>query len=113
MNKKVGIWQTAIERGNVIERFDFDNKKKLLPIITIYPHYPKSAVDTKLQGTVIVSFQTHEDCSISNISITKSLSTDCDSAAIEAMNIFSGLFKKYGVECQEKTLTHEYNFTFN
>jgi TonB family protein len=112
-DKKVGIWLTSMERGQVIERFDFDTKKKLSPTITINAHYPESAVSAKLQGTVIVSFQTHQDCTISNISITKSLSADCDKAAIEAIKRFGEFYKRYGIDCQEKTETQTYNFTFN
>ena len=109
-DKKVGIWLTAIERGEVFERFDFDNKKKLSPIIIVYPYYPESAVAAELQGTVIVSFQTHEDCTISNITITKSLSSDCDREAIEAIKKYGELYKKYGVDCEEKTESKEIVF---
>ena len=112
-DKKVGIWLTAMERGEVFERFDYDSKKKLSPIIIVYPSYPESAVVAELQGIVIVSFQTHKDCSISNITITKSLSSDCDKAAIDAIKKYGELHNKYGVDCEEKRETKEYNFKFD
>lgn len=109
-DQKVGIWLTSKEKGMVTERFDFDSKKKLPPIFYIYPRYPKSAIEAGLQGTVIASYQTHEDCSISNISITKSLSIDCDKAVVDALNGFGVLLKKYGVDCEAETLTKDFEF---
>ena len=109
-DKKVGIWLTSKEQGKVFERFDYDNNKKLSPIIHINPTYPRSAVESELEGTVTVSFQTHIDCSITDITVTKSLSVDCDRTAIESIKKYEELFKKYGVDCEEKTERQEIKF---
>jgi len=108
--KKVGIWLTSKEQGQVIERFDFDKHKKLQPFIKINVHYPRSARETEVQGTVMVSFLTHEDCSITDIKVTKSLSPDCDKSAIESIHKYGGLYKRYGVDCIEKIETQVIHF---
>lgn len=112
-NKKVGIWMTSKEKGKVFERFDFDNNTKLSPIIHVNTKYPGSALESGIQGTVIISFQTHKDCSISDIEVVKNLSADCDKAAIETMKEVGVLFKKYEFNCEEKTENIEIKFILN
>ena len=112
-DKKAGIWLTSKEKGEVFVRFDYDSNKKLPPIFFMNVKYPRSAFESGLEGTVIVTFQTYTDCSISNITVTKSLSVDCDKAAIESIKEFGELLKNYGVDCEEKTETQEIKFVLN
>jgi outer membrane biosynthesis protein TonB len=64
---KIGIWKTYKEHGKVIERFDHSSNKKLPTLIRVNAEYPKSATEQGLEGVVILSFQTHKDCSVSNV----------------------------------------------
>jgi TonB family protein len=100
-DKKTGIWLTYKEKGVVTEKFDYDNNKKLQPDIKIIAEYPDSARDAGVNGNVTIRFTVHSDCSISEISITKSLTDNCDKAAIIAINRYSELLNKYGQDCQE------------
>lgn len=109
-DKKVGIWLTSKEQGQVFERYDFDNNKKLQPIIKVWAKYPKSAQDIGLQGTAIISYQINKDCSITNIILIKGLSSDCDKTAIEALSKTEALLKKYSQICEDKTDTTEVQF---
>lgn len=112
-DKKIGVWITSREQGQVLERYDFDNDKKLQPIIQIHAVYPKSAQDKEIQGSVTVNYQVNKDCSITNITIVKSLSSDCDKTAIEAIQKMAGLLKKYSQNCEEKPELKEVQFTLN
>lgn len=112
-DKKIGIWVTSREQGQVLERYDFDNDKKLQPLIQIHVVYPKSAQDKEIQGSVAVNYQINKDCSITNITIVKSLSTDCDKTAIEAIQKMGELLKKYSQNCEEKSELKEVKFTLN
>jgi len=107
-DKKVGIWQTA--KNEITERYDYDNNKKLPPYIHVNPTYPQSAKEAGLQGIVTISFQTHKDCSVTDITVLKSLSPDCDKSAIDAIKRKAELLKKFGIDCEEKTETQNINF---
>lgn len=100
-DKKVGIWQTA--KNEITERYDYDNNKKLSPDIHVSASYPQSAKESGLQGTVTISFQTQKDCSVTDITVLKSLSPDCDKSAIDAIKKMGELLKKYGSDCEGKT----------
>jgi TonB family protein len=107
-DKKVGVWLTFKEE--ITERFDYDLNKKLTPIIKIKPDYPKSAIEAELQGKVVVRYKIHNDCSISDIEIIQSLSPDCDQSVIRMIKKLSTLYKKYQIDCEEKTETMDLDF---
>lgn len=109
-DKKIGIWQIVKESGQVIESFNYDNGQKLPPIIQVFVEYPYSAKESLLEGTVVINFKTNKDCSVTDITITKNLSKDCDKSAIQWINRISELRKKYGAICEEKTETREIKF---
>ena len=108
--KKVGIWLTKRENGKVIERYDYDNNIKLQPIIRIDVSYPSIAKEKNIQGIVKLKYHISKDCSIKNVVVTKSLSPECDQAAIEAINKFGELLKKYGDNCENKDEEKEFEF---
>ena len=109
-DNKVGIWITVREKGQVSERFDYDNNKKLPPIIQVNISYPKRAMEAGLQGTVSISYKIHDDCSISDVLVTQSLSADCDEAVINVIKTISRFSMKYGVDCKEKQETYSLEF---
>jgi TonB family protein len=108
--KKVGVWLISKENGQVFERFDFDHNKKLTPLIHVYVHYPSSAREQNIEGIVTISFNTDKNCSVSNITIIKGLSKDCDKAALDAIREVAVLMKKYGEDCEEKVETLDLKF---
>ena len=101
---------TRKENGRVYERFDYDNNVKLQPIIRFNISYPNIAKENGIQGIVKISYQIDSDCSISNIRVIESLSEECDKAAIDAIKEYGELFKKYGVDCENKIEEKEVNF---
>lgn len=112
-DKKIGIWKTSKEHGQVIEFFDFDTNKKLPPAINIEPKFPAYARKMGIQGVVTLKYQFHEDCTISDIQVTKSLSAECDKAAIESIQKYAFLCKKYGAECPETTQVTDVKFVLD
>ena len=48
--------------------------------------YPQTAIEMNIQGRVQLRFVVEKDGQISNISVLKSLSPDCDKAAIKVLN---------------------------
>ena len=112
--KKVGVWIiNCIEDGQVSERFDYDNNKKLEPFILVRLHYPKKSLENGIQGSVTVAYNEHSDCTITDIHIEKSLSEDCDAEAIKAIIKTGEFLKKYGVNCEEKAEHSELKFKLN
>jgi antitoxin component YwqK of YwqJK toxin-antitoxin module len=109
-DKKVGIWLTSIEEGEVTEKFDFDTGKKLAPIINVTIKYPTYAHDNEISGTVSVSYKSNKDCSISDLKVTKSLSSDCDQEVIRVITKLSRLQKKYGETCEDKIVNKDFRF---
>ena len=111
-DKKVGIWATSKEQGQVLERYDFDNNKKLKPFIRVsVTNYPKSAVEHEVQGSVYVKYKINKGCSLSDIEVIKSLSNDCDIVATETVSQLERYLKKYSQNCDEKIDTLEVKFT--
>ena len=97
-DKKVGIWLTISEGGNIIEQFDYDLNKKLPPKLSFQLHYPGKAREDGTEGRVIVSFLVNQDCSITDMKVIKSLSAECDKAALDAMLEYAIVFKRYNDE---------------
>ena len=111
-DKKVGVWITSKEKGQVMERFDYDNNVKLKPEIHLKIQYPSKAKEKQIEGLVIVSFQNHKDCSLSDFYVIKSLSFECDKEAVDSLKKLGELNRKYGVPiyCDERTDTLRVNF---
>jgi TonB family protein len=107
-DKKIGIWLTY--KGEVTERYDFDNNIQLKPIVNIDIIYPDNAKTKKIEGSVKVRFKIHSDCSITDIEIIKSLSKDCDEAVINGINRYAELLKTHVKECDEKEEEQEIDF---
>lgn len=57
----------------------------LLRDIAANVKYPATAQEEKIQGTVILRFAIEKDGSIGKVIVQRSLSTDCDRAAVEAV----------------------------
>lgn len=109
-NKKIGVWLIRKENGKVLERYDYDNNIQLQPIIRFNISYPNIAKENEIQGIVKISYQINSDCSIDNIIVIKSLSSECDKAAIDAVKKYGELFKIYGNNCEDKNEEKEFNF---
>ncbi len=111
-DKKVGIWITSKEKGQVMEKYDYDNNQKLKPEISVVISYPSRARNKGIEGKVYVSFKTNKDCSLSDFSVIKSVSAECDKEAIDKLKKLGELNKKYGVDedCEEKIDTFRVNF---
>lgn len=109
-HKKVGIWETTKEQGVVIERYDFDAEEKRPPLISVPLVYPENARKLGIEGVVSVSYKLNKDGSITEISITKSLSPDCDKEVVKVITKLGELQKKYGVRCEEKNVNKDIKF---
>ncbi len=109
-NKKIGIWLTRKENGKVYERYDFDNNIQLQPLIRVNISYPNIASENGIQGTVKIKYHINSDCSIDNIIVIQSLSTECDQETINSMKKYGELFKKYSTNCEDKYEEKEFNF---
>jgi len=106
--EKVGVWLTY--RKVMISRYDYSKKSKLPPIVHVSLNYPEKAKEMGIQGTVKASYEIHDDCSITNIKIIKSLSPECDNEVVLMLQRMSELMIRYGVECENDTITKDYNF---
>jgi Gram-negative bacterial TonB protein C-terminal len=110
-DKKVGIWETKKERGEIIEYYDHDQKKMLPPLINVYCNYPNLAREIGRQGgTVSISYKINKDCSVSDIVITKSVDAEFDNQVIKYLKRISELQMKYSITCEEKVWNRDFAF---
>ena len=111
-DKKVGVWETTKEAGQVIVKYDFDKKAYLKPVISVSPSYPAVARENGIayNGKVIASYKIHADCSVTDIVIVKNLSKECDDEVIKLLTKLSLLQIKYCDSCEEKEYTKEFIF---
>ncbi|MCD4732405.1 MAG: energy transducer TonB [Bacteroidales bacterium] len=109
-NKKVGIWLTKRENGKVYEQFDYDNNIQLQPIISVPISYPNIARENGIQGVVKLKYQITSECLIEKITVTQSVSPECDQEAIKSMNKYGELLKKYSINCDAKNEEKEFKF---
>jgi TonB family protein len=109
-NKKVGIWLTHKEGGLVVERYDYENNVQLEPEIRVNLSYPVIAKENGIQGMVRIRFHIDPDCTIENITVIQSLSPECDRAAIEAMQEYAELHRKYCSNCIDRIAEKEFLF---
>ncbi len=110
MDKKIGVWLTYKEHGQVEERFDHDKNLKLQPVIHIYTSYPSIAREKGIEGTVDLSYKINSDCSVSNIQIEKGLTAECDTTAVQSIRRFGELLKEYGVACTDSIVRQDVKF---
>lgn len=108
--QKTGIWHFAKEEGQVIERYDFDLKKPLPPIFEIKIAYPERARKAGIEGSVALSYKINKDCTLSNITITKSLGIACDQEAKRVISKLGELQKKYKTACTDSLIVQEIIF---
>ncbi|MDF2456658.1 MAG: TonB family protein [Cytophagaceae bacterium] len=110
-DKKVGIWETRIN-VEVVERFDYDANKKLTPYVNVVFPYPREDEKKSVEGTVLLRYSIKTDCTIDSIQVLKSLSPNCDLAAIEAIKKAQALIFKHGPgdPCEVKVEEKEVKF---
>lgn len=110
--KKNGVWTTARENGQVLEKFDFDTRRKVTPEIRIPLHYPAKARAAGIQGKVLLQYTVHPDCSLTDINVTQSLSPECDAEATQILLKYYRYLKTYGPpDCELKTDIFTVSFT--
>ena len=69
--------------------------------------YPESALKTKVEGTVIVEYDIHDDGEVSNPRILKGLGYGCDEEAIRLVSLLKfGKVKNRGVRVKMTTKTN-------
>ncbi|MBK0402087.1 energy transducer TonB [Adhaeribacter sp. BT258] len=110
-DKKIGVWKTRRENGQVIERYDYTNKKYLNPEIRADINYPETAAKKNIEGKVKIGYKIQPDCLITDILIIKSLSPECDKAAIDAITRLGEYSKKYGYPCEPGAQERTFNFS--
>jgi len=94
-NKKVGIWETRINE-EVVERYDYDQNKKLTPYVNVLFSYPREEERKGVKGSVILRYSIKADCTIDSIEVIKSLTPNCDLSAISGVKKLYALKKKHG-----------------
>lgn len=98
--KKVGIWETTYERGQVIKRFDYDNGVELKPFIRIPIDYPAEAREKNIQGTVEIELTLNKNCVVQKLEVVKSVGYGCDEAAFKSIQKLAELIAQYDkTEC--------------
>lgn len=103
--RRTGIWLSAKEGGEVLERYDYSTGQKLTPEIRIKVRYPPIARDLGIQGTVIIGYEAQADCSMVKVEILQSVGASCDQEAIRILQTFHHYLKKYGStsDCEPKS----------
>jgi len=111
---KSGIWITSTkEDGQVKIRYDFDENKKVDPLINVNLEYPEIAAELGVQGIVKLSFKTNLDCSVSDVKVVSGLGHGCDKSAIKSVKKMANLSLKYrpNDSCDVSTKTIDFTFT--
>ncbi len=93
--RKTGIWEKFYEGGKVIKRYDHDKEEQLETLFVLQIEFPRIARENNIQGVVEIGLVIDEDCEIKEINIVKSLETDCDEAALNAIRKLAELIQKY------------------
>ncbi len=63
-------------------------ERKMLEHIYSNLEYPQKAIDSGTEGMAVISFVIQEDGSLSDIKLLRSVSPECDSAALKVINEF-------------------------
>jgi hypothetical protein len=111
-DNKIGIWRTSKEGGDVVVRYDFNNKKKLEPEINVHISYPPLAREIGIQGTVKIEYRLSADCSISDVKVVQSVKGGCDAETIRCLEKYFRYKREYGLPqvCEIKKDTFQVNF---
>lgn len=95
-DQKKGIWNTYVENGKVIKRFDHDNNKELEPVVPFKFDYPTEARKNSIEGTVKVKVS-FKNCEPTTYEIIEDIGYGCGDSVIKALREKRELEKKYGV----------------
>lgn len=112
--KKTGQWNYFKEDGQVLVRYDHDNDMALPPVIQMRVKYPLQATLQYKTGTVFISYEVNEDCSLGEITVVRGLGYGCDEEAIRLTKLKHEFEMKYRVEegpCMAGALEHAVKFT--
>ena len=104
--KKTGVWETLIENGKVIKRFDFDNNKELPTTITTMWKYPSAARRNQIEGPVKIKV-TFDSCIATGYEILADIGYGCGNAVVESLKEKQTLEKKYGVKSSKCDVKEE------
>lgn len=64
-----------------------------------------------VEGSVVLSYQINDDCSVSDVKINKSLNQECDNTVLKAFEKTIGFyFQKYSHNCKLERKEIKYNF---
>jgi outer membrane biosynthesis protein TonB len=94
-------------------RYDFDENKKVDPIINVNLEYPEIAAELGVQGIVKLSFKTNSDCSVTDFNVISGLGHGCDKSAIKSVKKMANLSLKYRPNdaCDVSTKIVDFTFT--
>ena len=112
--KKTGIWETYLEKGQVVKRYDYDNQKELMPNIFFSIKYPELPKENGIEGAVKVYVKFNPDCSIDTIFVSQPADPYLDKAAVEGVKDVEKIKKEYlpNQDCStKKDTTYTINFS--
>ena len=110
--KQTGLWIISRENGEVLERYDFTTRQRLVPEIRTSINYPPRARKAGIQGEVLIQYQVETDCSVSKVEVLQSLGAECDREATQKLLKYFRYLKEYGPAqgCETKTDTFRVRF---
>jgi TonB family protein len=83
----------AAERDNAPPRPEQDERGEMLPIVTIGPNYPRSALENRIEGWVEVQFTINEEGDVENAAVMDSCAYSgqdtCDESRTDIFNTVS------------------------
>lgn len=97
-DKKVGIWRTTFENGQVIKGFDYDRNIALETQIRVPVRYPDLARTNEVEGTVKIQIQLNEHCEVESLTVVGKLGYGCDEEALKVVKKLIALTRTYAPE---------------
>lgn len=95
---KSGVWEIYKENGKILEKYDYDNKKRIdCALVELIKFYPILDQIAGTEGDVIISYQLDINCNLLKLSIVKSLSQETDKQCLEILKERFELIKKYSI----------------
>lgn len=91
---KSGVWETFVEDGKVIKRYDYDNNKDLPAIVKVMWKYPSAARRNLIEGIVKVKV-TYDSCLANDYQIVSDIGYGCGDAVVDALKEKQKLESKY------------------
>lgn len=110
-DNKVGIWIS--KKNEIIERYDFDHHKKLMPIIAVIPKFSDDIQNAGYIGNVTVKYKMNKECTIEILEISNPFSSEIEQTIKETLQKQEELMKKYcnkDCECSDVVNTMNVNF---